>query len=203
MEIPAPPKLSGGKSSCKNKIVILCGGRLSEIKGGVKVIEAMVEIVKNLPNVVLLIACEIDEYAHRIKVEAGKLGIEESLVFTGWLDRDEIKCALASSDVVLIPSLYLDAFPRTAIEAMAAGRPVVGTCYGGNSEIVLDGVTGYIVNPLNPEEISEKTLDLLKNPEKAERFGKAGYERIKSEFNLKNKIKEYIAIYETIYVGKE
>jgi len=175
-----------------NKKVLFFNGRLSASKGGAKTVEALAGIIKEAPNTALLVAGNVDEYARAMKKQAQSLGVEEHLIFTGWIERDEIKVAYFISDVVLMPSIYFDAFGRVNIEAMASRKPVVGTCYGGTPEIVIDGVTGYIVNPLRPEEIAEKVLDLLKNPEKAKKFGQAGYERVKKEFSLEKSVKEYL-----------
>lgn len=186
----------------KNKKVILFGGRLSEAKGGRKALEAMAEIVKEIPDAVLLIAGSVDEYAHRMKEEASRLKVRDRLIFTGWIEPDDIKSAYAVANIVLVPSLYLDPFPRIVIEAMASRKPVIGTRYGGASEIIVDGVTGCVVNPLHSKEIADKTIDLLKNLQKAEEFGKAGYERIKTNFNLEGMVEKYIAVYETLLEKK-
>jgi len=181
-----------------NKKVLLFGGRLSEAKGGFKALEALAIIVKEMPDTVLLVAGSIDEYARAMKERAKKLNVEKNLIFTGWIEREEIKIAYAVSDIALMPSIYFDAFGRVNIEAMVSRKPVVGTCYGGTPEIVVDGITGYIINPLYPEEIAEKVLDLLGNPEKAKKFGEAGYKRVKAKFNLKEKVREYIVVYEAL-----
>ncbi|MCW9054552.1 MAG: glycosyltransferase family 4 protein [Candidatus Pacebacteria bacterium] len=191
------------KYSLQGRRVILFGGRLSAAKGAEKTLEALVKIVKEIPNATLLVMGKIDWYAQVMKGYARDLDIEEHLVFTGWIKGDEIRAAYAASNVVLMPSICFDSFGRINIEAMASKKPVIGTCYGGTPEIVDDGVTGYIVNPMYPEEIAEKTLDLLKNPERADRFGKAGYERVKSHFNLEDKVKEYIAVYEALLEEKK
>lgn len=101
-----------------------------------------------------------------------------------------------ASDVVVVPSLYLDPFPTVNLEAMACKKPVVGTCFGGTPEIVRDGITGYIVNPLNVENMAEKIVDLLKNSEKAKKFGQAGYERVKSQFSLDKQVLETLRWYQ-------
>lgn len=175
-----------------NKKVLLFSGRLSSSKGGAKVLEALKLIAKEIPDSVLLIAGDVDGYAREMKRLAKKLDIEKYMIFTGWIEREEIKIAYAVSDVVLMLSTYLDAFGRVNIEAMASKKPVVGTCYGGTPEIVIDGVTGYIVNPLYPKEIAKKTLELLKNSKKAQAFGEAGYERVKNNFSLENSMREYL-----------
>ena len=145
-----------------NKKIIFFAGRLSDAKGAKVVEKAMQIISKKIPDAELLTAGT-----------GGK-----------WLNREEMKLAYAASNIVLVPSVCFDAFPRTVLEAMASARPVVGTCYGGASEAIVDSVTGYVVNPFNIKEMAEKIIDLLKNPEKAEKFGKAGYERVKKDFNL-------------------
>lgn len=184
------------------KKVVLYGGRLSEGKGGGKTLEAFIQIKKEIPNAVLLVAGSVDAYAVSMKKQAEEAGIGDALIITGWLDSLEIRVAYAVSDLVVVPSFYLDPFPRIVIEAMASGRPVLGSCYGGSPEIIVDGVTGYIVNPGQPEEIAEKAIDLLNDSEKSEQFGRAGYERVKKDFNIENKVKEYILAYESVLTKK-
>ncbi len=191
-------KVFQAKYALQHKKILFFSGRLSASKGGAKVIESLVQICSEVSDTVLLIAGSIDDYAERMKVYATELGVEKHLVFTGWIDREEIKTAYTASDIVLMPSICFDAFGRVNIEAMASQKPVVGTCYGGTPEVVLDNVTGYIVNPLHPEDMAEKVIDLLKNPTKAKQFGEAGYERVKKVFNLEDKINEYIIAYKSV-----
>lgn len=182
----------------ENKKIILFGGRLSEGKGGGKMLEAFVNIINEVPDAILLVVGSVDAYTRALQEKANTLGMGNQFIITGWIEKDVIRVAYATADVVVVPSLCLDAFPRIVIEAMASGRPVVGTCFGGAPEIIIDGVTGYVVNPLYPKEIASKTIDLLKNAQKSEQFGKAGYERIKKDFNLEDKVKEYIVVYKSL-----
>jgi glycosyltransferase involved in cell wall biosynthesis len=84
------------------------------------------------------------------------------------------------------------------LEAMAAGKPVVATCFGGSREAIKDGVNGYIVNPFNVPVLAEKIVDLLQSPEKMQRFGLASRERVVTEFTLE---KQAVA-FEKIYTQK-
>lgn len=183
------------KYNLRGKKVILFSGRLSEAKGGQQTLEAIAKIAKSLSDVVLLVISKIDGYAEYLKKEAEKLGIRNELIFTGWVEREEIKYAYACADLVLVPSICFDSFPRIVLEAMAAGRPVVGTCFGGASEIIADGVTGYVVNPFNIEKMAEKILDILNDPQKKERFGNAGRERVETDFNSRDKVNMLLADY--------
>lgn len=190
------------KHGLLNKKVLLFSGRLSAAKGGGKTLEALAQIVKVAPDTVLLVAGGNDWYAKLMLEKAKNLGVEKNLIFTGWIERNTIKVAYAAADIVLMPSICFDAFGRVNIEAMASRKPVVSTCYGGTPEIVVDGVTGYIVNPLHPEEIAEKALELLKNPKRAEEFGKAGYERVKTHFSLERVITQYLSRYQALLNGE-
>lgn len=185
-----------------DKKVILFGGRLSGAKGGRVTLKAMVEIAKEIPNAALMIVGKYDRYTAHMKAEAQKLGIDDKLVFMGWVERDTMKLVVASCDIVLVPSVCFDAFPRAVLEASAAGKPVVGTCYGGAPELVIDGVTGYVVNPRQPREVANRTIDLLKDPEKAKSFGTAGQDQVGRNFNLKEKVREYEIVYKTL-LGKK
>jgi glycosyltransferase involved in cell wall biosynthesis len=79
---------------------------------------------------------------------------------------------------------------------MACKKPVIATCFGGSKEVVLDGQTGYILNPYNTKLMAEKIIDLIKNPAKARTFGQAGYERVKNEFSLEKQAKRTMEWYQ-------
>ncbi len=180
------------------KKVIFFGGRLSADKGGEKSIEAMKLVVEKIPEVVLLVAGKIDWYAEEMKKMAKSLGILEKIIFTGWISGEDLKCAYGSSDFVLVPSAYLDPFPRVVLEAMALKKPVVATCYGGAKEIVADGETGYIINPLYPEEIAEKVINLLKDNSRLNIFGEAGYQRLNKDLNFNDYVSKYLKLYKKL-----
>lgn len=185
------------KHNLVDKKILFFGGRLSEAKGGKKILEALVRIAQVIPDVILLIAGDKDAYIETIQGGGDAQGISHKLCFTGWLSREDIRSALAVSDVVLVPSVIFDAFPRVVLEAMALKKPVIGTCFGGAKEIIQNGVTGYVVNPLFAEDIAEKTITLLEDSTKRAEFGEASYARVIQEFNITNKAKKYILVYES------
>lgn len=177
------------------KKIILFAGRL---RGGNKILDVIEKVLRECPTAVLLVAGPQNPYAQGMIDKAKEMGLTEQLIFTGWVGREEIRTVYSSVDIVLVPSAYFDSLPRMVIEAMTAGKPVVGTCYGGASEAIIDGVTGYVVNPLKVSELAEKIIDLLKNPQKAEEFGRAGRKRIEKYFNIDDKISQTISYYQKI-----
>src|SRR3989344_601793 len=175
--------------------VIFFGGRLSEPKGAIQMIEAMPAICISAPGAQLLVAGKQDAFAERMAVHAARLGVEKNLVFTGWISGDELKSAYHASRVVVAPSVYLDPFPTVNLEAFAAGKPVVATCFGGSREIVEDGVSGYVVNPLNVIALAAKVADFLTDKEKAKQFGVAGHGRVARDFTLGGQARAYENIF--------
>jgi len=181
--------------SLENKKIILFGGRLSGAKGGEVILKAMKLVVKDIPNAILLVIGTKDQYAQKMIQLTKELNIDNNVKFTNWLNRSDIKKAFFASDICVTPSIYGDPFNLFNIEAGAARKPVIGTCFGGTPEIILDNKTGYIINPLNIELLAEKIIDLLKNPQKTKQFGDAGYQRIKNNFSLKEQVEQTLNWY--------
>jgi len=181
------------KFQLNNKKVVFFGGRLHPFKGAEQIIKAMALVIKEVPDAILLVAGKKDAYASEMMKLAA--GYSLPVVFADWLLPEEIKVAYGESAVVVTPSIYLDPFPTINLEAMACGRPVVGTCFGGTPEVVVDNETGFIVNPFNLKIMSERIVTLLKNPALAEKMGQAGQQRIKEEFNLNQQVMITLAWY--------
>lgn len=188
-------ELFKNKYNLKNKKVILFSGRLSGGKGGQVIIQAMNEVMKKFPDAILLVAGSKDNYGQQMVSLAESLKMRNNLIITGWLGRDDLAQAIQSADICITPSLYCDPFPTVNLEAMACAKPVIGTCFGGTPEIVLDKQTGYIVNPNEMQVMAEKIIDLLKNPQKAKEFGEAGYSRVKERFSLERQVSEILTWY--------
>ncbi len=183
------------KHELEGKQVVLFGGRLSAEKGGGAALKALALVAKEVPQAVLLVVGVVDEFARAMQEEAKKLGVADKVVYTGWIEGQEKQDAFYASDIVLAPSIYLDPLPRVVLEGMVAGKPVIASKYGGAPEAVLDGETGFIVDPRNPEEVAEKLRALFYNPAKAEALGAAARARIEMEFNLKDVAERYITYY--------
>jgi glycosyltransferase involved in cell wall biosynthesis len=113
----------------------------------------------------------------------------------GWLSGDELAAAYGLADVVTVPSICLDCFPTINLEAMAAGKPVVATCYGGSPEAVVDGETGYIVNPFDSGALAGSLERLLRDDGLRAKMGAAGQRRIAEHFTLAHQVAAMEDIY--------
>lgn len=186
------------KYNLADKKVVLFGGRLGEEKGGRQAVLAMEEVVRKMPDTILLVIGGKNEYAQAILRIAQEKGISRNLVFTDWIVDDELKAAYYVSDVILVPSVYLDPLPRVNLEAMACKKPVVTTCFGGSGEIVRDGISGYIINPYNTRLFSEKVVYLLTNPNKSREMGENGYRIAQEKFSIDVQTKKHLEWYRSV-----
>jgi glycosyltransferase involved in cell wall biosynthesis len=96
---------------------------------------------------------------------------------------------LAAADLLVLPSLF-EGLPLVVLEAMAAGRAVVGTQVCGTLEAVQDGVSGRLVPPGESAALASAIVELLDQPELAARFGAAGQARCASEFRAERMARE-------------
>jgi glycosyltransferase involved in cell wall biosynthesis len=96
----------------------------------------------------------------------------------------EIWDLLAAVDMAAVPSLWPDPLPRTVMEAMAVGKPVVAYDTGGVAEMVVDGETGFMVQPGNVEGLADRMVRLAGDSDLRRRFGTAAAERARAEFSL-------------------
>lgn len=174
------------------KQVILIAGRLTPDKGTVPLLKAMDTLKERLPGmrVLALTNRDIDEqipapYAHlRALIRAG-----------GWLSGAELRAAYELADVVVVPSVYLDTFPTVNLEGMAAGKAVIATCFGGSPEVVIDGETGFIVNPYETATFAARLRRLLEDRDLCREMGRRGRARIRQRFTLDKQVERMLAVY--------
>lgn len=179
------------------KSVLLLGGRVNFAKGAYAAMDALVEVKKEKEDVVLIFAGVARDEKSKLEAYADKLFIIDNIRILSWLFQEEMKKAYAASKIVLVPSLYLDPFPNANLEAAFYKKPVIATCFGGSKEFVVDGKTGYIVNPYDKNMLSEKILDLLRDDAEREEFGLAAFQRLKNVFSLDKQADKLLKFYQS------
>lgn len=105
-----------------------------------------------------------------------------SLEFVGAVPLNQIPSLLAQTDICVFPSRW-ENFPNVCLEAMAAGRGIVGSSAGGMAEMLDGGNAGRLVPPYEPSEIAKAILELLQNPQLRMQLGKQARDRVLAEYN--------------------
>jgi glycosyltransferase involved in cell wall biosynthesis len=168
-------------------------GRIVPLKGQEDLVLAAPEILRIFPRVKFVLVGEADEdNGRRLEELMDRTGVRTSFFLTG--HRDEIDPILAGLDILVNASLS-EGFSRAVIEAMALAKPVVATRVSGNSEAVVHGETGFLVDPKDPDQLAGSILRLLRDPDLARRFGEKGRARVFEKFSLRGQIKKIEEIY--------
>ena len=132
------------------------------------------------------------EYLESLKQEVVELGVEDSVIFTGFLPDTRVVTTLL--DIVLVPSIIPEACPRTIIEAMAVGRPVIATPLGGSKELVTPE-TGILVPPEDPKAFASAIKTLAKDNTQLTEMGESARQRAEELFS----IQKNMALTESVY----
>jgi phosphatidyl-myo-inositol dimannoside synthase len=144
--------------------VILTVGRLvaqERYKGFDEVIEIMPQLVKRFPNLKYMIVGDGPDRP-RLKAKAEALGVQDNVVFTGYIPESEKVAHYNLADAYVMPSLG-EGFGIVLIEAAACGVPVVGSRGDGSREALLDGRLGSLVDPRNQRELVQAITAVLEN----------------------------------------
>lgn len=125
-------------------------------------------------------------------------GLQEKVLFTGFMADRSLHQLYRCADVAVFPSLY-EPFGIVALEAMAAGVPVVASDAGGLREVVLHDETGTSCYAGNAESLSWAILRVLRDPERARRLVQAALRRLETDFDWSILAKKTAAIYERVW----
>ncbi len=128
-----------------------------------------------------------------------KHGLADSLISVG-LCKDTAKM-FSIIDVFMYSSLS-EGFPNIILEAMASGKPIVGTDVGGTSEMILDGYSGFLVPPMNAQALAKATIKLLSNEALRKNMSERSMEYAKNFFDVNDCIRQYEETYIDIYKQK-
>jgi glycosyltransferase involved in cell wall biosynthesis len=160
-------------------------GRLEARKGHRHFLDALARLRRQDPRLVGLIVGEGRE-REALLAQRKALGLDEVVRLPGfWPDLAE---ALDAIDVFVLPSL-MEGHPLAILEAMAAAKPVVATAVGGNAEAIEDGRSGLLVPPADPSALAAGILDLVADPERAARLGRAGLATFEQHFSLERSVR--------------
>jgi glycosyltransferase involved in cell wall biosynthesis len=176
--------------------VVGCVARLAPRRSHELLIRGFRQLLSDYPHARLLLVGKGEARAH-LEAFVAELGLAREVLFAGYRDAD-LPGVLQALDVFALMGAGSDESCRAALEAMAAGRPVVGRRVGALPEAVVHGVTGLLVDDDRPESVAAALRALVAEPERAAAMGQAGRERARALFGAEAHAAQVERIYRTV-----
>ena len=190
---PLPADLGLGPDSAGNGPVVTILAALRDFKGITHAIDAWPAVLARQPAARLLLVGSGEEEP-ALRAQVARLELTGSVIFAGM--RSDVPDVLRGSDLVVLPSIYGENLPTVLMEAGGCGRPVVASDVGGISDIVADGETGLLVPPGDSPGIAAAILTLLADPDRRDRMGEAGRQRMERLFDARGWARALHAVYQ-------
>ncbi|MGC8937863.1 MAG: glycosyltransferase family 4 protein [Thermodesulfovibrio sp.] len=164
---------------------------LRKKKGHHILIEAIPYVLKKFPEAVFVFVGEGPQRKN-IEEKIKRHGLSKNVIMLG--HREDIPQILSSIDLFVLPTLQ-EALGTSFIEAMAMGKPVIGSNIDGVREVIDNGLNGYLVPPEAPVVLAEKIIDLLSNRGKAKEFGVHGREKVENKYTIEKMCNGMLEVY--------
>lgn len=188
-----------------NGPLILSLGRLDERKGFDLYFRAAAEVIRKLSNrcspQFVLSAGVVEGHPHevaerdRLRELVRSLDIEDAVRWLPVLPEAEVPRYYRAADVFVMPSRY-ELFGMVMLEAMASGVPVVATEFGGPPEVITDGETGLLIDPVDIAELADAIAELATDPERRRRMGAAARMRVEQSYSWVRLADQHRTLYE-------
>jgi len=184
----------------KDRIEIVFTGRMLKDKGVIDLIRAtelFSDFIKSRVTLNLYGKIDLENPAHITEKELKKLLKPNFIVWHG--NSNNIKNVLALSDIYCLPS-YREGLPKSTLEAMAIGRPIVTTNAPGCEDTVLEGINGFKVDIKDHKALSEKLQLLIEDEPLRIKMGKKSREIFEENFTLDKVVKQTFELYDSLIV---
>lgn len=180
MALRAQGSHAGSKKDAPGLLSVCNLVRGNEFKGVDTVIRSLPTVLKVYPHLRYTVVGE-GEIRKALEKLAAETGVANNVVFRGEISDAELVEQYWDCDVFVLPSrgqqrgeIGGEGFGRVYAEAALAGKPIVGSRTGGAAEAVIDGKSGFLVDPASTDAVSKAVLDILRDPELASRMGSQG-----------------------------
>jgi len=187
-----PPPTSGLRELLNvavDRPLVVCCCRADAVKGVAHLLRAFDAALKKLPRTVMRpVLVYIGDGPERQQLEEIRDGLDsrDDISFLGY--RADASGLLGEANICVVPSVWQEAFPLGVLEAMAAGKPVIGSSVGGIPEMIDDGVTGLLVPPADEHALADALGRLLTDPALCARLGFAGRQRVAERFTQEQQL---------------
>jgi glycosyltransferase involved in cell wall biosynthesis len=174
---------------------ILCVCRQVEKKGVDTLLRAFARLQPEFPAVTLVVVGG-GPLLEKHRALARELAIGERVVFTGNKPHAEVLPYVAACSVFVVPS-RAEPFGLVVLEAAYYRKGMVCTRVGGIPEILTDDASAFLVDPDDPITLADRIATLLRDPERAARFGREAHDILMTRFRWEDRVKDYLTIYES------
>ena len=179
-------------------LAIVSVGRLYARKGLFTLIESMPAVTSKFPNAKFIISgkgqsTEMNKLSHY----AQTLGVKDNIVFTGYTPDKKLPKLYQAADVFAFSTFY-EHHPFAMLEALSTGLPMVTTNVGGIPETITDGKDGFMCQPFNAKQMSERILYLLEHPSTAQEMGYQARKTIMERFDWRLIVKNVLRVYDEV-----
>ena len=179
-----------------DEIIIGKVARLFHLKGHEFLLPAFAAVKKEFPQSRLFLVGD-GILRSELEAMAENLGVREAVTFAGLLLPREIPEAISAMDLLVHVSLR-EGLPKAVAQALAGGVPVVAFDVDGTRELVVDGVTGFLVPPQDSERLIAAIISALRNPEKSQVMARAGQQFVLNNFAVNLMVSRIEAVYEKV-----
>ena len=177
-------------------IAVLSVGRLYARKGLFTLIESMPAVVRSFPRAKFVISGKgQSNEMKKLVAHAQKLGVNGNIVFTGYYPDRKLPRLYQAADVFAFSTFY-ENLPFAVLEALSTGLPVVTTRVGGIPEMIESGKNGFLVQPFNSRELSDRILYLLEHPAAASEMALLARKVILERFDWRLIVKKVLKVYD-------
>jgi len=182
----------------EDKVTVMFAGTITPRKGIVYLIKAAKILLEEEYKVKFILCGNTSlelGYVEEVKEIINSYNLPVEL--TGIVPYDDLKALYSACDVFVLPS-FEEGHGITLTEAMASGKPLIGTKVGGIPAQIKDGWNGFLVEPGNEKQLAEKIRYLIDNPEERERMGENSRKLAREEFDWKKIAERYLKVYEEV-----
>lgn len=165
-------------------------------KGHLYALEALKELVNAGVQTHLLVVGE-GPYRSLIEPRIKELGLAEQVRLVGY--QEDVAPWLALMEVVVMASYAHEGVPQAALQALALGKPVVGTTVGGIPEVVIPGETGLLVPPKDPPALARALRELWEQQELREKMGQQGRQMVVEKYSLEQMAAAVEGVYDWVW----
>ena len=163
--------------------IVLFVGRLYHRKGLETLLHSIPPVLKEFSNVKFVISGKgFKQKEENLKNLAKQLDIEEHVTFLGYVPDGKLPNLYSASNIFVLPAIY-ENFPFAILEAQSAGLPVISTKVGGIPEFLVDNENGFLIDPGDPPQLTQRVLTLLHDPKLAKEMGDRGRRLIEEKFD--------------------